>query len=221
MSFPEEIRQIVDAAVTQLVNDYGLNAERGYYLTENDATCKLFAMLMEKSEQNKIGVHSELRPFCSGDRESEIENCQVIKEDIGGRMSWDYQGQDAKNGSRVDICLIAQDRRYLDKAILKAKIDQIGPSLDRTRTDLKYWRILSYPVEAFRAAIEIKVKVHRNMTRIRKDIEKLAVLKQKNSQCLTYLVVLDRQADPKDIEKIRKIARKRDTEIKVHSPIKQ
>jgi len=221
MSFPEKIRRITVEAIHQLVEDYQLDAEQGRFLTENDAACRLFALLDEKSNAYDIGVHSELRPFCCGDHTNDVKNCLVIRENKDGKIAWDKQGDDAKNGSRVDICLISQNGRYLKKAKLKAKFDQLGPNFDHAGTDLKYWRILSYPVEAFQAAIEIKIKVHKNMTRIKKDIEKMAVLKQNNDQCQTYLVVLDRQADHKYIEKIKNIAHNRDPEINVQSCTKR
>lgn len=111
-------------------------------------------------------------------------------------MQWKTQSR-ANDGSIVDIIVIDSDESYWKDACRKAKKDQGSRKL-------KYWRIVSYPVKAFRAAIEVKVKVRSNFSGIRRDVKKLETLKEADSDCLLFLVVLDRRASVEDLDEVKR-----------------
>ena len=78
----------------------------------------------------------------------------------------------------------------------KAKKDQGG--------SLRYWRILSYPLEAFRAAIMVKIRVKGNLLGIRKDIQVLRLLHKRNPECLPFLFICDRMSSEKNKAEIKR-----------------
>jgi len=185
MSLQEEI---IGNSIKELMQEYDEN--ECSYLTENDVICKLYSILTRNCNPKEFRIHSELRPFYES-----VENQLVITEEKGGKIGW-YKQQTAKSGFRVDLSLINPKTKFFE-ALEKAKKDQHARS-----GELKYWRMLSYPVEAFHAIIEVKIKVYRNKT-IDKDIEKLVMIRDKNKDCQLYLIILDRKSNP-DILKIYK-----------------
>lgn len=86
-------------------------------------------------------------------------------------------------------------------------------SKNPTKKKLRYWRFLIYPIEAFQAVFECKMRVQGNLSNIREDIKKLVKIKKGNSNCLTYMIVLDREASPISMNTIREYARKKGTPI--------
>jgi hypothetical protein len=172
------LREIIEDSIEEILKDY--KREERSYLTEGDVICRLFLALSHKL---KVFVHSQMRPYARSGKD-----VLVI---INGE--WE-KGNKANKGSLVDLAIIDTDEKFWKDAFKKAKNDQ--------GSKLRYWRILSYPVEAFLAAIEVKIRVRGNVSRIYKDIEKLVAIRKKNPKCLAYLVVLDRCATPEDLEKI-------------------
>ena len=188
------IVEIVGEAVSQLCKKY-LQREI-LYLSESDAVCSLFSILNELSLSKGLAIHSQLRPFYGS-----VDSAFIIKSDKNGKIEWQKQRK-ANEGAVVDLCVIDEDEKYWRKAYAKALRDQ------NATNRLKYWRILSYPVEALRVAVEVKVKVYRNIRRIRTDLDKLAKIGEKNPSCVLYLVVLDRAAEPTEaLKQIKKYSK--------------
>ena len=111
----------------------------------------------------------------------------------------------------VDLAILNMENKYWNKALDKAVKDQYGKN--RVKKSLKYWRILSYPVEAFLTVIEVKIRVSGNEERILKDVEKLYAIKKSNPKCLTYMVIADRCAPERILHNIRKYATKNKVEL--------
>lgn len=182
------MKKIVEKSIIEIVNDYERNEKK--YTTEGDIVCNLFTNLLSVYDENII-VHSQVRPF-SG----EIEKEKVI---IDGEWR-EPKGGKANSGSVIDLAIIDMSKDYWNKTIRKANRDQLGEEKE-DKGSLNYWRILSYPVEAFHVAIEVKAKVKGNKGRIKEDIDKLAKIKERNPKCLTYMIILDRQASPDRVQK--------------------
>jgi len=179
-----ELANIIEDAIKELINNYKKDRERvseKICLTENDVVCKLYSLLHGNLGEN-LEIHSELRPYIPKGENN--VNVDVIR-----NTGWEKQNG-ANEGAKIDLAIIDTIESYWKQAFKKAKKDQNWEK----KEGLKYWRILSYPLNAFRAVIEIKIKVRNNYPRIRRDIEKLKMIKKENPACLTYMVVLDRYA---------------------------
>jgi len=184
------MREFIEKAIEKILEDYEKNKKK--YTTEGDIICNLFAKLCDISWGENIIVHSQVRPF-----RGEIGREEVIR-----NGEWNEpKNKKANSGSVIDLAIIDMSKDYWNKSIKKANIDQIG-SVRQDTNFLKYWRILSYPVEALRAAIEVKAKVRGNRDRIWKDIGKLIKIKEGNPDCLTYMIIADRRASSDRIQKI-------------------
>lgn len=187
------LRGKIDKSLKELEKNYR-QKERDF-LTEADAVSTLFNILKDRLKNANVAVHSQLRPF--------TQRNEVIVFDRR-RKGWYWKKQRVANeGAPFDLAIIDAGDKYWKRAEKKAMYDQ------RAKKDLKYWRMLSYPIEAFLAAIEIKVRVWQNPPWIEKDINKLSAILKKNKKCLLYAVVLDRKANPKEVKKIEGLARRK------------
>lgn len=185
------LEEFINIAIKNIINDYRCHIKK--YTTEGDVIANLFAQLSHNKFKN-LYIHSQVRPF-----KGNIGNEEVI---IDG--NWRKQ-EKANSGCIVDLAILDLQDKYWKKTILKANKDQKIKRNSNEKT-LKYWRILSYPVEAFHAAIEVKVRVKNNKSRIIKDIKKLSIIKKTNPKCLTYLIIVDRCTSKKTIKNIQKYA---------------
>lgn len=149
------------------------------YLTEGDIVSTLFSKL--KNCLENVGIHAQLRPY--------RKNGQVIREDgeWGERKTGNW-------GSVVDIAVVNEN---------------FWPGVREKHKDRKYWRMPSWPVEAFLAAIEVKARVSGNLPRIRKDIDKLLAIKKENPNCLLYVVMMDKKAPEIDRKEIQEYAERK------------
>lgn len=179
------LRRVIEATISSFGRKYNKYKKR--YLTEADVVSDLFSMLDQRLKQDpNLAVHSQLRPFSGENR--------VIRGKVWKQVSWISQQKDPRRGSLVDIAVIDMSEAYWKRALNKAK-----------RFD--YWRILSYPVEAFRAALEVKIRVKGNFDTIKRDIVKLVKIRNKSPDCLSYLIVSDRKSVREDRERIKKFGR--------------
>jgi len=192
------LSNIIHHALKKIIQSYRDN--KCLIMTENDLVIRTYARLSEGGVPD-VSLHSELRPYIGNDNLC----CSVIREltddDCGKtteRFGWHTQGR-ANRGARFDLVVIQSDverSKLWERALSKAKCDQ-GLS-----SRIGYWRILSYPLEGFKAVIEFKIRVKNNINNIMRDIAKLEKLHDENKNCLLYLVILDRCASEKDLEKI-------------------
>jgi len=185
-----KIEEIIIQSLNELAEDYKTNERR--YLTEGDSVANLFSIINQKFKVTDVPllVHLEMRPYTTHDGKTLI----IGSERKGSKVKWIKQ-EKANDGYLVDLAVIDLSESFWSEAIEKAKFDQSAGKL-------KYWRILSYPVRAFLVAIEVKVRVQGNTTRIRQDIDKLEAVKIKNPSCLTYFVILDRCASSLTLKEI-------------------
>ena len=190
-TLPDDLDKIVSESIESIVKSYSRPENKILYLTEGDVVASLYSILRDRLKGvEDVTVHSQLRPYDARSKEVRV---------IGERekkMQWKTQSR-ANDGSIVDIIVIDSDESYWKDACRKAKKDQGSRKL-------KYWRIVSYPVKAFRAAIEVKVKVRSNFSGIRRDVKKLETLKEADSDCLLFLVVLDRRASVEDLDEVKR-----------------
>ena len=177
----------LDSVLKWVVKDY--QRKKRSYLTENDVVMHIHARLAKMQFQT-IGIHSELRPFIIDGR-----NTKILKETAKNKINWVKQNK-ALEGARIDLSLIDQNDLHWESAFKKALKDQ------NREEKLRFWRILSYPCEAFRAMIEIKIRVDKNLGRIYKDISKFEAVQKENKECLKFLIILDRCASENNMEKI-------------------
>jgi hypothetical protein len=170
-----------------VVKDY--QHRKRSYLTENDVVMHIHAKLA-KMQLSSVGIQSELRPYIIRGKDT-----MVLKETENNKIDWVKQNK-ALEGARIDLALVNQDDHYWESALKKAMNDQ-----NRVE-DLRFWRILSYPCATFQAMMEIKIRVNGNLRRIYKDISKFQAIQNENKKCLKFLMILDRCASEKSIEKI-------------------
>lgn len=141
-----ELTEIIENSIKELQKEYQNNKRK--YLTEGDIVSTLFSKLDKMLVKTSMSIHSQLRPYIGSP-----EDAYVIQND-----SWIKQDK-ANRGALVDLAIIDRNEVFWNESFEKAKKDQ-------NSKQLKYWRILSYPVKAFRAVIEVKIKVKRNKKRI-------------------------------------------------------
>lgn len=183
--------EVVKGAILQIINNYKRTPRA--YLTEadvvSDLACDLKSMIMTK--HGELAVHCELRPFqeINLHKRNTKQKYLVI---VGDR--WVPQ-QRANSGAHFDIIVVSNDKEFWRRAYENALYYQ---GKRRKRKVLSYWRFLSYPVDAFYAVVEVKVRVSGNVSKIKRDMDRLFALQKKNSNCFTYVLVLDRKAKPRD-----------------------
>lgn len=175
-----ELGRLVEESIKHLQTAY--RSDKKGFLTEGDVASTLFWMLKSqlKNETN-VAVHSQLQPY-------KKRNNQVYI--IGKDEGWE-KPKGGHWGAVVDVAAIDTSESFWNDAYERVK-------------HRKYWRVSGHPVEAFLAIIEIKIRVHGNIKRIKKDIDKLLAIREENPRCLLYLVIMDRKANPKDIWEIKK-----------------
>jgi hypothetical protein len=196
------ITTIVRQCIDRIKRDY--EDYREGFLTEGDATSSLFCKLknvMRKHGVTELEIHRELRPYALDGAEAKVIRL------VDGAVDWAIH--EPKNaGAVVDLAIIERDEKYFNEA-------------EKTSSQ-EYWRILSYPLDAFVACIEVKVRVAGNIRRIRKDIEKLDrirnTLQKRGKNCLVHLMVLDRRAPDKSIRTIAAMCRKLSIEVTIAKP---
>jgi hypothetical protein len=186
------LQTVIEESFKELAKKYGADP-RGF-LTETDVVSFLLCDLRKRLENQRLAVHSQLRPFWKDDG-----RYKVIK-----TRGWRWDSQDkANDGAVFDLVIVDDDDKYFRQAVEKAKEDQ------RCSNDLKYWRILSYPVQSFRAAIEVKIRLWQNIRFIeRNGFPKLCAIRKKNKDCLLYYLVCDQEARDEDISKLQEISKK-------------
>ena len=123
-------------------------------------------------------------------------------------LEWEWKKHEPKNsGAVVDIVVVNSEQKYFKRA------KEISPK--------KYWRLVTFPIEAFVVCIEVKIRVAGNIKRIKKDIEKLVKIREANREanrnCLVYLVIVDRKALKAFLDDIEKLCVEND--VPLHSAV--
>ena len=192
--------QVIKATLNRLVNDYKSNPRK--YLTENDIVIQAHRFLQDGiiSNESKLSIHSEFRPY-------NFREGKGIHND-----KWTCL-RHINHASKCDVAIVDSDTKYWK--ITKEKIKCLH-SKKLKKKKLRYWRFLVYPIEAFKAIFEFKMRVQGNLSNIREDIDKLVLIKEANSSCLTYMIVLDRKATSKSMNTIREYAREKDIPLLTH-----
>jgi len=153
--------------------------EKSMFLTENDVVLWLGRMLHDVVGQG-LEVHSELRPWIPEDLVIRANKWDELKQ-----LNW---------CSKVDLAVT--DSKYFQLAYDKIK------KIQGKKSGLKYWRILLYPLEAFRAVFEVKARVSGNLDLIYEDIEKLSLMQCRHEDCEYYLLVFDKAASDEHLKQI-------------------
>lgn len=189
------VNAIVEEYLGKFVKSYEVKKED--FLTECDVASSLFCILkdeMEKASVEGYKIHGGLRP-CIGLKPCiKEEDIKVLTYDsVSSEWKWEKQNKAKNSGAVVDIVVVNSDQKYLRWA------EEISPK--------KYCRLVTFPIEAFAVCVEVKIRVSGNIKRIKEDIEKLSKIKEANSNCLVYLVVVDRKAtkESKSIKHIKKL----------------
>jgi len=194
------IKAIVEYCLGKLVKSYEVKEHIEDFLTEGDVASSLFCML--KDEMKKQGVegfkvHVGLRPY----KDTNL----VLKAEDSDSVEWEWKEHEPKNsGAVVDIVIVERKNQHFTKA------KKLSPE--------NYWRLVTYPLEAFAVCIEVKIRVSGNIKRIKKDIKKLCKIRKANENCLVYLVVMDRKASNISIENIKKICGKNGVPLHIAVP---
>ena len=191
------LKEALELSLAELLHAY--LKDKRLVLTENDMVMRAYGMLV-KNGVPEHSLHTELRPYI-GSYDKKCKVIRKLKQEEASETKLDWHEQDKANqGARFDLAVVLEDDEsndFWERALTKAKSDQ------GAHNGLRYWRVLSYPCEAFRAAIEFKAKVHNNMNRIHDDITRLKLLHDKNRGGLKYLVVMDRCASDDYVRRIR------------------
>lgn len=203
--------KIVERALVELEKDYRRFEET--YLTEGDVVASLLCSLRNllEKESGRLTVHAQLRPY-----KRTREGCMVLKE-VKRKIEWAAQRK-ANEGTLLDVAVTDLNNEYWRETYTKALEDQHkNRNPRRSEIDLKYWRMLSCPVEAFKAAIEIKIRLWGNHQYIKRDIDKLAKLREMNKNCLAYCLVIDRKQNGRRVGELRKYAKNRNVHLTIPS----
>jgi len=191
------IKAMVEECLRKLVKSYEEHEED--FLTERDAVCTLFCMLkdeMKKGNEEGFKIHSELRPYIEG------KNTNRVIKQVKGVVKW-KEHKPKNSGAVVDIVIVSSKQKYFERA--------------KEFSSKKYWRLVTYPLEAFVACIEVKIRVSGNIKRIEKDIDKLCKIRDTKKNCLVYLVVVDRKASADSKKRIEKCCRKNGVPLNIVS----
>lgn len=181
------VKVVVEDCLRKLVKTYEGEAHIEDFLTESDVASSLFCMLkdeMKKRSIDRFKIHGGLRPYIE-ERGTDL----VIRDRDSSSVEW-KKHMPKNSGSVVDIVIVNSEKKYFRRA------KKISPK--------NYWRLVTYPLEAFAVCIEIKIRVSGNIKRIKKDINKLRKIRETNRNCLVYLAVLDRKASNRSKENIEK-----------------
>jgi len=184
----DKTKEIIKQSLQELEKKYCSNQKD--FLTEADVVSFLISNLRKKIKEG-LRVHSQLRPFYQTE-----ERYYVIKKE-GETWGWRLQRK-ANEGAVFDVVVVDDYDRYFKQALEKARKDQGAP------LNLKYWRMLSYPVEAFHAVLEVKIRLSGNVKEIGQvELPKLSAIQEKRN-CLLYYVVIDRCFKNEDRESLKK-----------------
>ena len=186
-----ELQIDLDKTFPRLVSEY-CNNER-LILTESDMVNRAYYFIQESGilEKHSLAIHSELRPYDFKDRKAIHDG------------SWSDIDQ-INHAAKFDLALVDASDDYWDQAHQYILCSQ---SKTRKKKRIRYWRFLVYPLKAFKAAFEFKIRVQGNKDNILKDVDKLSLLDEKNKCCLKYLIILDRKAPERTIKSIKDYAR--------------
>ncbi len=169
-------------ALDKIRTDYNDNYHEKYF-TESDVVIGL-ARHLANCNSDGAGVHSELRPFFGDSKSREV---------IGSKKSDWVHTDKTVEGACVDLAVVKYGVHLKKASSLKANIQT------------EYWRMPLYPVEGFKAAIEVKVRVKGNVHAIENDMKKLSLIRSKNNSCLCYVLILDALAKDKQNNKLKKL----------------
>jgi len=185
------IKEIINRCVEKITDNYEKKKED--YLTEGDVTSSLFCLLKDEMEKHNIEglkIHRELRPYVK------MENNSYVIKQVNGAIKWE-QHKPKNSGAVVDIAIIKSEQEYFEQA------EEVAPK--------KYWRLLTYPLDAFVACIEVKIRVSGNISRIKKDIDKLCKIRDtihdRGKECFVHLVVLDSEVSDQSRKKIENLCK--------------
>ena len=178
----------IESVLKRIVDSYW--NDKWYMLTERDLVARAFSLL-RKELLPRFSIHCELRPF-KGPYTQEDKKWYKVIRDVEGIAKWCRQ--QGNSGAIFDLCVLDSDPELWRKAYKKACGE---------RTEPRYWRFPSYPLEAFRAVIEFKVRGKGNLPRIKKDIRKLGEMCPVDGNCDGFLILLDRCATVGLVEEVR------------------
>ena len=166
----------IDNLLKQLIEKY--DNDKRYILTESDLVNRFYSMIQNSEilKKHNLILHSELRPF---------DGKNVIHKEKWGRAA------QINYAAQFDLSLLDPDKKFWEEAFKKVSKAQTRQGKNE---EIRYWRFLSYPLAAHKAVFEFKIRAKGNTTKINKDIKKLDLIHQKNKDCLTYLILLDREA---------------------------
>ncbi len=178
--------QDIENLLIQLIEKY--NSNERYVLTESDLVNRFYHMILTSDILSKhdLILHSELRPF---------DGVHVIHD-----QKWEKVNQ-INYAAKFDLALLDPHNKFWKEAFEKVLE---GQTRHGKRKGIQYWRFLSYPLSAYKAVFEFKIRAKGNTTRIKEDIKKLDLLHERNLDCLTYLILLDRKAPKITIERVKK-----------------
>lgn len=190
----------IESALRLLCCEYNTTPRK--FMTESDIVIQAHKLLQDVVIKNKPkhAIHSELRPY-------KFDKKQGIKDN-----HWRCLDQ-INHAAKCDLAIVLSNETFWKKT--KDKITCLQ-SKNPNKKKLRYWRFLIYPVEAFQAAFEFKMRVQGNLTNIREDIDKLVQIKKGEPDCLTYMIVLDKVASPISMNTIREYSRKKGIPLFTH-----
>jgi len=180
-----ELQKDIDKILSKIVQEYKDN--KRLILTESDLVNIVYSRIATSGirDNHSVLIHSELRP---------IKGVEAIRDE-----KW-QPVKPINYAKKVDLVLIDSAKKHWKEAYEYVKSYQTKDG--EKGSDLRYWRFLAYPVDAFKAVLEFKIRVNGNSSGIKKDIKKLSLIRCKKPDCLTYLVILDRKGRPSLMNKI-------------------
>jgi len=205
------LSRIIKEALRELESNYRRSEET--YLTEGDVVASLLCSIRNllSEDSGHLTVHAQLRPY-----KRTREGCMILKQ-VGKEIKWTAQTK-ANEGQLFDIAVTHLNTQHWRETHTKALEDQYrNQTTKKQGAELRYWRMLSCPVEAFKAAIEIKIRLWGNHQNIKSDIQKLAKLREVNNDCLAYCLVIDRAQNSRRVKELTEYAEKRNVHLSIPS----
>ena len=202
-----QLRRRTDRAIKNVVENYSrkTDGEEGsrIYLTEADVVFNMYASI-GRVLPDGFEIHAGLRPFQLRSGKKLVWSKEKRK------WNWeqapkrnDDTSDDQRWGATVDLCVLDSSTKYWEHAKERGHRDGRG--------NLKYWRFISYPVEALRIGIEAKVRIRDRVSKgIFKDLKKLETIMMatRPGRFLGYLVIVDSCARDEDLVRIRRVSGK-------------
>lgn len=178
-SISEADKKSIIKRASKLISDF--NGKNLISISEADLVFEFYQLLISDPsimgylQSSKIDIHCEIRPYIYKGKSDFV----VVKDKNTKKYFW--KEQKVKNqGVRIDLGITTRSKDAIDRAYTKAVSDQRGK--------MRFWRILSHPVDNIIFFVEFKKN-----NNIKDDISKLECIHSENGCLGKYIIFHNNQ----------------------------